>query len=186
MAFQKCYLICSAEIGASKKNISPTHLIQRIYLSMSFNHYLLLRSSRRLLCSSRSSSPCTSGPSQISFSCRSTSSFALRSSSRLNLSSRIASSGNDLGPLVFAVDFDFDIFGLIICQATPHTIDIVSFSKGRVRNPLHPFLISRANVNERYSYLSAHEKMLVDKEKAKYCYLTFSLIISFFSDIVSR
>ena len=146
---------------------------------MSFNHYLLLRSSRRLLCSSRSSSPCYSSPSKITFSCRSTSSFALRSSSRPNLSSRIASSGKDLGSLVFSVDFDFDIFGLNNCQATPHTIDIVSFSKGRVRNPLHPFLTSRANVNERYSYLSVHEKILVDKEKAKYCYLTFSMIFHF-------
>ena len=125
---------------------------------MKFNHYLLLRSSRRLLCTSRSSSPCSSGPSKISFSCRSISSSALSSSSRLNLSSRIASSGKDLGSLVFIAGFDFDIFGLINCQATPHTIDIVSFSKGRVRNPLHPFLISRANVNERYRSLSVHEK----------------------------
>ena len=153
---------------------------------MRFNHYLLLRSSRRLLCTSRSSSPCSSGPSKISFSCRSISSSALSSSSRLNLSSRIASSGKDLGSLVFAVDFDFDIFGLNNCQATPHIIGIVFFSKDKIRNPLHLFSISRANVNERYRSLSVHEKMLVDKEKAKYCYLTFSKIFHFFSDIFLR
>ena len=40
-----------------------------------------------------------------------------------------------------------------------------------------------ADVNERYCSLSVHEKILRgDKEKAKYCYLTFSMIISFFSD----
>ena len=158
-----------------------------MYLSISFNHYLLLRSSRRLLCSSRSSSPCSSSPSKITFSCRSISSSALSSSSRLNLSSRIASSGKDLGSLVFAVDFDFDIFGLNNCQATPHIIGIVFFSKDKIRNPLHLFLISRTNVNKKYSSLLAHEKILrVDKEKAKYCYLTFSMIISFFGDIFSR
>ena len=186
MASLKIYSICSAEISVPRKNISPIYLIQHIYLSMSFNHYLLLRSSRRLLCSTRSSSPCYSSPSKITFSCRSTSSFALSSSSRLNLSSRIASSGKDLGSLVFTVDFDFDIFGLNNCQATPHIIGIVFFSKDKIRNPLHLFLISRTNVNERYSYLSVHKKMLVDKEKAKYCYLTFSVIISFFGDNFSR
>jgi hypothetical protein len=66
-----------------------------------------------------------------------------------------------LGSLVFIAGFDFDIFGLINCQATPHTIDIVSFPKGTVRNPLHLFLISRTNVNKKYSSLLAHEK--------KYC-----------------
>ena len=114
------------------------------------------------------SPPNSSGPSNISFSCRSISSSALSSSSRLNLSSRIASSGKDLGSFVFAVDFDFDIFGLNNCQATPHIIGIVSFSKGKFVIPLHPFLISCTNFNVEYSPLPVHEKiLLVDKEKAK-------------------
>ena len=152
-----------------------------------FFRYLSFCSSLFLLFSSHSSSPCYSSPSRISFSCRSISSSALSSSSRLNLSSRIASSGKDLGSLVFAVDFDFDIFGLNNCQATPHIIGIVSFSKGKFVIPLHPFLISCTNFNVEYSPLPVHEKiLLVDKGKAKYCYLTFSMIISFFSDNFSR
>ena len=35
--------------------------------------------------------------------------------------------------------------------------------------------------------MTVHEKILhLDKEKAKYCYLTFLVIISFFGDIFSR
>ena len=125
-----------------------------------FSRYLSFCSPLLLLFSSHSSSPCYSSPSKITFSCRSISSSALRSANHLDFSSRIASSGKDLGSLVFAVDFDFDIFGLINCQATPHTIDIVSFSKGTVRNPLQLFLISRTNVNKKYSSLLAHEKSI--------------------------
>ena len=37
-----------------------------------------------------------------------------------------------------------------------------------------------ADVNERYSLLPVHEKILrVDKEKAKYRYLTFSVVFHF-------
>ena len=37
-----------------------------------------------------------------------------------------------------------------------------------------------ADVNERYSPFSVHEKiLLVDKEKAKYCYLTFMVVFHF-------
>ena len=131
------------------------------------------------------SPPNSSGPSNISFSCRSISSSALSSSSRLNLSSRIASSGKDLGSFVFAVDFDFDIFGLNNCQATPHTIDIVFFSKDKIRNPLHLFYVQMSTRNIVPCW-HAKKILRVDKEKAKYCYLTFSMIISFFSDNFSR
>ena len=123
-----------------------------------FFRYLSFCSPLFLLFSSHSSSPCSSSPSDISFSCRSISSSALSSSSRLNLSSRIASSVKDLGSLVFIAGFDFDIFGLNNCQATPHIIGIVFFSKDKIRNPLHLFLISRTNVNKKYSPLPVHEK----------------------------
>jgi hypothetical protein len=47
--------------------------------------------------------------------------------------------------------------------------------------------VKRADVNEEYRPMPVHEKILRgDKEKAKYRYLTFSIIISFFGDIFSR